>query len=227
MPEVAIIIPALNEEKTIYNIVLGLKDLGSVFVVDDGSSDSTSQEALKAGALVIKHKKNKGYDKALAAGFKTAIDHNAQILLSCDADGQHSIESVRSVLKIMQQENASIAIGARKSFPRFSENLFGYYTRKRFSIPDPLCGLKAIKSDTYLKYNKPKTKKTINTGLLLDVARNGGKIASVPIDIMSRQDDQARIGGAIKANYRILRAWLKCIKNDLQFFFLNLKPYNK
>ncbi|WP_417454771.1 glycosyltransferase family 2 protein [Kiloniella sp.] len=219
MPKVAIIIPALNEAGTIFNIVKGLTKLGMVIVVDDGSTDLTSEEATKAGALVIKHDKNKGYDRALAAGFKTAIAHKAQILLSCDADGQHSLQSVQSVLETILKENALIAIGARASFPRFSEILFGYYTQKRFAIPDPLCGLKAIKSDAYIKYNKPRTKKTINTGLLLDVARDGGKISSVPVDIISRQDDQARIGGVLKANYRILRAWAKCIASDLQLYF--------
>ncbi|MCZ4282351.1 glycosyltransferase family 2 protein [Kiloniella laminariae] len=220
MPKVAIIIPALNEANTIYDIVKGLTGIGLVIVVDDGSIDGTSTEALRGGATVIKHDKNRGYDKALAAGFVAAIERDAQILLTCDADGQHSLESVHSVLKAMSDDNTSIAIGARNYFPRFSEYLFGYYTKKRFSIPDPLCGLKAIKSDVYKKYNNPKTRKTINTGLLLDVARDGGKISSVPINIISRQDNQARIGGVLKANYRILRAWAKCIANDLRFYYL-------
>ena len=67
--KVAIVIPAFNEEATIYNQVQSVKENGVVIVVNDASTDYTEKKALKAGAIVINHKNNKGYDGALNSGF--------------------------------------------------------------------------------------------------------------------------------------------------------------
>ena len=77
--KVAIVIPAFNEEATISNVVQSVKEYGIVVVVNDASSDKTKQMAESAGAIVINHKDNKGYDDALNSGFKKAKE------LKCDA----------------------------------------------------------------------------------------------------------------------------------------------
>ena len=82
------IIPAYNEEKTIGSVVLGtLEHVSKVIVVDDGSSDKTSQIARLAGAEVLVHPVNKGKGAALKTGFKAVED--AKIIVTLDSDGQH------------------------------------------------------------------------------------------------------------------------------------------
>ena len=70
----AIIVPALNEEKTIENVITRIKEKGTVIVINDGSSDRTSEIAENSGAIVINHSFNKGYDEALNTGFKYAYE---------------------------------------------------------------------------------------------------------------------------------------------------------
>lgn len=59
-------IPAYNEESHIENLVQSAKcHVDSVLVCDDGSTDDTAKLAIKAGAIVISHKTNKGYGAAI------------------------------------------------------------------------------------------------------------------------------------------------------------------
>lgn len=83
---VAAIVPALNEEKTVGEIVRTLKGsglIGEVIVVDDGSTDRTSEVAEAAGARVVRLEKNVGKGGALLAGARAT---NADLLFFCDAD---------------------------------------------------------------------------------------------------------------------------------------------
>ena len=70
--ELAILIPALNESKQFFRLFKNNK-FGIPIVIDDGSIDKTYSMAKKAGANLIKHKKNLGYDQSLNSGFKMAL----------------------------------------------------------------------------------------------------------------------------------------------------------
>ena len=70
--EVAIVIPAYNEANTIRQVIRSISDYGVVIVVNDASEDNTGFVAAKAGAIVINHEVNHGYDKALESGFMRA-----------------------------------------------------------------------------------------------------------------------------------------------------------
>ena len=77
--KIGIVIPALNEAKTVGGVIALVIEIGHVIVVDDGSTDGTSEVAEAAGATVVRHKENSGYDAALASGYARAIE------LDCDA----------------------------------------------------------------------------------------------------------------------------------------------
>ena len=72
--KLAIIIPAYNEENTIFDLVKSASNHGLVIVVNDGSTDNTKKLAEFAGAILINHKDNRGYDSSLNSGFKKADD---------------------------------------------------------------------------------------------------------------------------------------------------------
>ena len=84
--KVSVIIPAYNEEETVAKVVDVVKKVSvvdEIIVVNDGSSDNTEQEALKAGAIVINHETNKGKGQALYTGYQHA---ECDIIAFIDAD---------------------------------------------------------------------------------------------------------------------------------------------
>ena len=93
-----IFIPALDEAETIASVVAECLAICDVLVLDDGSSDTTSIEAKNAGASVIGNKRPGGYDRAIRTGFEYAVEHEFDILITADADGQHSGQDIRRAL---------------------------------------------------------------------------------------------------------------------------------
>ena len=65
--------PAYNEDERIAKVVLGAKKhVDKVVVVDDGSEDMTVEIAEALGAMVVRHKANRGYGAAIRTCFETA-----------------------------------------------------------------------------------------------------------------------------------------------------------
>ena len=93
---VAGLIPALNEERQIGNVVRRLRAAVpgiDVVVIDDGSSDATAREARDAGAYVLSHATNMGYGIALQTGYKWALRGGYSASIQIDADGQHDAQA--------------------------------------------------------------------------------------------------------------------------------------
>jgi glycosyltransferase involved in cell wall biosynthesis len=95
-------IPAYNEEKTVTAIVKRTKKYCAVIVVDDGSKDRTAELAKKAGAIVIRHGKNKGYGISLIDGINEARRRKADFIITLDADGQHNPDDIPKFIKALE-----------------------------------------------------------------------------------------------------------------------------
>ena len=139
--KIATIIPAHNEEKSLGLIVRVAKSndlVNEVIVVDDGSTDSTSDIARDNGARVIKLDTNQGKGKALEIGVKST---KAELLLFLDADliGLTK-EHLTMLLEPVIKGKADMTVGAidRKMFGTFLNEWF----RKTES---PFSGMRAIK----------------------------------------------------------------------------------
>ena len=143
--KIAAIIPALNEEKTISTVVNSVKEFGYYpIVVSDGSTDSTIFKAKQSGAYVIKHKNSLGYDQSINTGVKFVLKKNFDFLLVFDADNEINIDCLEIFRKKIISKKYSLIIGTRNSKPRFSEVIFGYYTKIRYNVPDILSGINSI-----------------------------------------------------------------------------------
>ena len=109
-----VVVPAWNEEASIANVVHDLKSHGfDVLVVDDGSTDKTFYEAHKCGATVLRLPFNLGVGAALRCGFKFAVVNGYQVVIQCDADGQHPIEHISDLLQTLEATDADMVIGSR------------------------------------------------------------------------------------------------------------------
>lgn len=206
----AIVIPAYNEEKTIGSIVSSLKNYGIVIVVNDRSSDKTATIANDAGAVVITHENQLGYDGALNSGFKKALELKATHVITFDADGQHPVGLIKDFIKSFN-EGFELILGARKSHQRFSEYLFSYYTNTKFGITDPLCGMKGYSISLLKEQGYFDSYKSIGTELALRCLTRGKKYKEIPFMASLRIDGPPRFSSTIRANYKILRALYKSV----------------
>ena len=111
---VVAIIPAFDEERQVGSVVLRLRQLiDTVIVVNDGSHDATGEVARLAGARVVTHVANLGYGAAIRSGLEAARELTPRAVLLMDADGQHRVEDVPTVLRPIIAGEADVAVGSR------------------------------------------------------------------------------------------------------------------
>ena len=107
------LIPAYNEGRRISEVVSGALKYLEVLVVDDGSSDDTSEQAETSGGMVLCQTPNQGKGAALRAGFDFALDSGYQAVITIDADGQHDPIEIPKFVQTYTENDASLIIGQR------------------------------------------------------------------------------------------------------------------
>lgn len=113
-PKIVAAIPCYNEESFIGGVVLkAMKYVDQVVVIDDGSSDGTSQAARAAGASVIIHETNRGPGAATRSCFEASKTYGADILVTLDGDSQHNPEEIPLVIAPILNGEADLVIGSR------------------------------------------------------------------------------------------------------------------
>jgi len=209
--EVAIIIPAWNEANTISSVVQSVLPFGKVIVVDDCSNDKTGTLAEKAGASVIRHKENKGYDGALNSGFSEANRLGLKYFITFDADGQHDIENLPMIVNLLEL-GADLVVGIRPSRARISEKIMALIIWGMYGLRDPVCGLKGYRRTLYADAGCFDSCNSIGTQLALYACRrkNEYKTEQFPVHIHDRKD-QPRLGNSWKANVQIFKALFRVL----------------
>jgi hypothetical protein len=110
------IVPALNEELTIPRVIEELHafDPGmDIVVIDDGSVDRTAAVAAAKGARVLRLPFNLGIGGAVQTGFRYAFEHDYDIAVRVDGDGQHDPLQLPRVLEPVLRGEADIVVGSR------------------------------------------------------------------------------------------------------------------
>lgn len=111
---IAIVIPAYNEENTICEVVLSALNLcDRVIVVDDGSTDKTKEKINKLPITLIEHEKNQGKAASLWDGFMQAMSLGVDAVITIDGDGQHAASDIHLLLTKSAEFPNDIIIGAR------------------------------------------------------------------------------------------------------------------
>jgi glycosyltransferase involved in cell wall biosynthesis len=114
--EVAIVIPALNEEDALRHLLAELSpDLAQwMIVVDNGSTDATAAVARAARAVVVSEPV-RGYGRACWRGFKTAVECGADIVVFMDGDGSDDPADLPLMLAPVIEGGADLVMGSRVS----------------------------------------------------------------------------------------------------------------
>jgi glycosyltransferase involved in cell wall biosynthesis len=110
------IVPAFNEERSVAGVIDEIRafDPGlDVVVVDDGSTDATAEAARAKGAHVLRLPFNLGIGGAVQTGFRFAFEHDYELAVRCDGDGQHDPAQLGAVLAPVLAGEADICVGSR------------------------------------------------------------------------------------------------------------------
>ena len=179
------IIPAYNEEDTVATVVEVVKKVSfvdEIIVVNDGSSDNTEQEALKAGARVITHETNKGKGQALYTGYKEA---ECDIIAFIDADIYNlNSKKVEAMIKPILEGKTDIT---KTKFARASgrvteltaKPLLNFFFPE-ISFEQPLSGQFAARKEVLKKINfEPDY--GVDVGIVIDADVLGISITEVDI----------------------------------------------
>jgi glycosyltransferase involved in cell wall biosynthesis len=112
----AAVVPAFNEAGSIRSVVAEIRDADlefEVIVVDDGSTDGTDELARSAGATVLSLPYNLGIGAAVQTGLQYAYEHDFDLAVQIDGDGQHDARELRALLEPIAAGRADIAVGSR------------------------------------------------------------------------------------------------------------------
>jgi glycosyltransferase involved in cell wall biosynthesis len=190
---VSIVIPAMNEERSIGDVVARLRAAAAwheVLVVDDGSGDDTAARAADAGATVIRHPYNKGNGAAVKSGIRRST---GEFVLIVDGDGQHRAADAAAIvarlgdydLVVGARAAASQATAGRRAGNALLNHLASYLTGR--PIPDLTSGLRGarrscLKEFIHLLPNGFSTPTTTTLAFI----KAGYNVTFVPIDAAAR-----------------------------------------
>lgn len=114
--ELMILIPAFNEAGAIASVVEEVQHVmpgTPVLVVDDASSDGTSDRARSAGADVLRLPSHLGLGGCVQAGYKLAYELGYDYVIRVDGDGQHDPKYIPQLLKVLRESGCQMVIGSR------------------------------------------------------------------------------------------------------------------
>ncbi len=163
-------IPCFNEEQTLPMTLADIPreipgvDVIETLVIDDGSTDRTSEVARKCGANhVIREPVNQGLARAFSAGLDYALRQGADIIINTDADNQYRGACIPSLLTPILNGSAEIVVGNRNPHrlahfsmtKRFLQRLGSWIVRglSGTSVPDVTSGFRAFSREAALRMN--------------------------------------------------------------------------
>lgn len=190
--DVVVVVPAFNEERTILDVISGLRGVGlrRILVVDDGSTDDTGLLARLAGVEVIRHVLNRGLGAALGTGIRAALLDGAEIIVTCDGDGQHAAADVRLALEPVLQGEADAVLGSRllgrghMPWQRYLANrIANLCTRALFGIwtTDSQCGLRVFSRKAAERLELECDGMEVSSEIAGEIGRHHLRCAEVPI----------------------------------------------
>ena len=209
---VSVIIPALNEEEPIADVVRGCLATGipsEVIVVDNGSTDRTAARAREAGARVVDAPR--GYGNACAAGV-AAVSPDCEIIVFLDGDGSDCPEFMDQLVRPIIENTDDFVIGSRTRGKRepgsmnaqqvFAGYLAGWLIRPLYGVKyTDMCPFRAIRRDALTKLGMKEQTYGWNLEMQMRAARAGLRILEVPVNHRCRTGGESKVSGTLRGTF--------------------------
>ena len=185
------LIAAYNEGQHVGAVVTDTAPhVAQVFVVDDGSTDTTAARAREAGAVVLGHERNRGKGCAIRTGLLHVLQQPCTHVLLLDADGQHDPSEIPKLVARAERGAGEFVIGERElvkeAMPaaRFYSNRIGSRILSWFigaDIADSQSGFRLIRADLLRTVRLTGSRYEIETEMLIKLVRAGARLERVPV----------------------------------------------
>ncbi|MFZ3055125.1 MAG: glycosyltransferase family 2 protein [Smithella sp.] len=190
----AFVIPVYNHAGTVAQVVKNAQAMGyPVFVVDDGSTDTTYGQIKEiADIQILRHEQNQGKGAAIITGF-AAASNVADWAITIDADGQHYPEDARKLIKAIPKKIRPIVVGARagmegkhvpwtSSFGRKFSN-FWVRTSGGPAISDSQSGFRIYPLPEALNLKTKARRFQFEVEILVQASRDGIPVIEAPVRV--------------------------------------------
>lgn len=213
------VLPALDEEATVADVVRGIAPhVAGVIVVDNGSRDATRVRAAEAGATVIEQKQ-RGYGAACLVGIDAARALGADVVVFLDADGSDDPEDAPKLLEGLRRGSFDLVLGIRTRATTEPDAMeptqrFGNWfaplamrlvTGARYRDMPPF---KAIRLDALDRLALTDRTYGFTIELLLRAHAEGLRVSEIPVRCRARRGGTSKVSGTLRgtlgASYKIL-----------------------
>lgn len=227
MKKSLLILPVFNEEIYIREVLESLPNI-DILVIDDGSTDSTSEilNTVKIDFL-IRHETNQGYGKSLIDGFKFAIENNYTSLITMDCDAQHEPKCIPTFFEAL--EEFDIVSGSRylPESPHITEpqeerreinrqitHLIHKYTKYN-NITDAFCGFKGYRVEAIKKLNLTEYGYGMPLQLWIQASAANLRVKEIPVPLIYK-DKNRDFKGNFNSKEARLKYYLEVINKELE-----------
>jgi hypothetical protein len=226
-----LLIPAFNEEASIGWVVREAREvLGPsipILVVDDGSADSTIDEARAAGAEILPAPHHLGLGGCVQAGYRLAYELGYDAVVRIDGDGQMDPRDVPRLLEALREERCQMVIGSRY-LERDEEHtsllrgagirMFRLVLRPILGKPvrDPTSGFVAVNREALEVFSRSFPLEYPEIEALVVLKRRAFRFVEVPCRIRRRRAGRSTIT-PLRSVYYIVHVLLGVLVNILRF----------
>ena len=221
---ILVLIPAYNEEKSVASVISQVRHYvpgADILVINDGSTDATSEKAVGAGAMVVNLPYNLGIGGAMQTGYLYAKYHCYDIAIQVDADNQHDPSYIHKLIQPIIDNSADMVIGSRyiketvykSSAARRTGMVFFTILIKLLTdkwIKDTTSGYRAVNKNiiSFFALNYPVDYPEVD--VLVKLYRKKFRIMELPVEMKARKTGRSSIT-PIRSVYYMIKVTLSLV----------------
>jgi glycosyltransferase involved in cell wall biosynthesis len=214
---ISVIIPALNEEEPIAEVVRGCLTTGlpaEVIVVDNGSSDRTAARAQAADAKVVSEP-TPGYGRACAAGIRALSPPQSRddVVVFLDGDGSDCPEFLPQLIEPILRDEQDFVIGSRTRGKReagsmnfqqvFAGRVAGCLLRLLYDVRySDMCPFRAIRRSALDRLGMKELTYGWNLEMQMRAAKANLRILELPVDHRNRRGGRSKVSGNLSGSLK-------------------------